>query len=116
MNIEDYGNIRSSYNTNGLGTSGCCSAQLEFDIYDETGRICDSISRFAKVKLSGSGFISQDFFVTARTSANHVCHCVCYDRICMLDKPFYCDINWEETEDVDGQYVYEQIAEQCGFD
>lgn len=112
---EDYGNMRSSFSVSGLGTSGCYSVQFEFDIYDAVGTLCDNIPKLAEVTLSGAGFVSQPFFINRRTSANHVCHCVCYDRICMTDRAFVNGFDFNTHETVDGYDVLESIAEQCGF-
>lgn len=113
--------MRSSFSVSGLGTSGCCSVQFEFDIFDKVGTVCDNIPKLAEVVLSGQGFVSQPFFVNSRSSANHVCHCVCYDRMCMVDKPFKNDFEFNFNFDkgiadtIDGQAVLSHIAEQCGF-
>lgn len=112
---DDYGNMRSSFSIGGMGTSGCCSVQFEFDIYDAVGTLCDNIPKLAEVTLSGAGFVSQPFFINSRTSANHVCHCVCYDRICMTDKTFVNSFEFDTYETVDGYDVLNSIAEQCGF-
>lgn len=98
-----------------MGTSGCCSVQFEFDIYDEVGTVCDSIPKQAAVTLSGAGFVSQTFFVNSRTSANHVCHCVCYDRICKTDRTFVNDFDFDRVETVNGNDILSRIADQCGF-
>ena len=112
---EDYGNLRSSFSVGGMGISGCCSVQFEFDIYDPVGTVVDSIPKQAEVILSGAGFVSQPFFVNSRTSADRVCHCVCYDRICKTDRTFVNDLDFGTSETVDGQSVLEHIAVQCGF-
>lgn len=112
---EDYGNLRSSFSIGGMGTSGCRSVQFEFDIYDPVGTVVDSIPKQAEVILSGVGFVSQPFFINSRTSADHVCHCVCYDRICKTDRTFVNDLGFGMSETVDGQSVLEHIAVQCGF-
>lgn len=112
---KDYGNLRSSFSVGGMGTSGCCSVQFEFDIYDAVGTLLDSIPKQAQVVLFGHGFVSQPFFINSRTSANHVCHCVCYDRICKTDKTFVNDIDFGTSETVSGDSVLNHIAEQCGF-
>ena len=107
---EDYGNLRSSFSVGGMGTSGCRSVQFEFDIYDPVGTIVDSIPKQAEVILSGAGFVSQPFFINSRTSADHVCHCVCYDRICKTDRTFVNDLDFGMSETLRCSAVFPPTA------
>lgn len=112
----NFGNIRFSFSVNGLGVSGVSSVQFEFDLYDETGLLTDSVSEQAETTLSCEeiNFVSQTFFLTKRSASKKILHCVCYDRMCKTDRLFDAS-GYTTSETVSGHSVISAICRQCGF-
>ncbi|MDE5578008.1 MAG: hypothetical protein K2J11_11550 [Oscillospiraceae bacterium] len=116
--IEDFGGIRFSFSESGLGTSGCCSTQLEFDVYDPTNFYGDMLLDGAEVTVSCPElfFTSQTYFCDSISTSKKICKFVCYDRICRTDRPLdISGIFFGEDDAVSADGVLSAVCYQCGF-
>lgn len=116
--IADFGGIRFSFAVNGLGTSGCCSSQLEFSVYDPTNFYGDMLLDGAEVTVSCSElyFTSQTYFCDSISVSNNICGFTCYDRICKTDKVLdISSLSFGEDGTVSADSVLSAACYQCGF-
>lgn len=113
----DIGNICFSWKTSGLGLSGRCPSQLEFDIYDPPDTVIDSLANpdFTIVpKCPELEIEGQTFFVDSRSVSNDICHVVCYDRMSRTDATFSTNYDWQ-TPTMNANQVLMDICRICGF-
>lgn len=116
--VSDFGGIRFSFAVNGLGTSGCCSSQLEFNVYDPTNFYGDMLLDGAEVTVSCPElyFASQTYFCDKISVSKNICGFVCYDRICKTDKSLNISgISFGEDGTVSADGVLSAVCYQCGF-
>lgn len=116
--IADFGGIRFNFAVSGLGTSGCCSTQLEFDVYDSTDFYRDMLLDGAEVLVSCPElfFTSQKYFCDCISTSKKVCHFICYDKICKTDRSFdISEISFGEDGTVSADGVLSAVCYQCGF-
>ena len=116
--IADFGGIRFSFAVNGLGTSGCCSSQLEFNVYDPANFYGDMLLDGAEVTVSCSElyFTSQTYFCDKISVSKNICGFVCYDRICKTDKLLdISGLSFGEDGTVSADGVLSAVCSRCGF-
>lgn len=118
----DIGNIRFSRSVPGLGLSGRCPMQLDFDIFDPQDSLIDSLAApdFAitpSCDQLGENVLSPTFFVDSRSVSNSICHVVCYDRLSRADAPFTAEgAGWWTNGKMSGQNVMQRICQIIGFE
>ncbi len=116
--VSDFGGIRFSFAVNGLGTSGCCSSQLEFSVYDPINFYGDMLLDGAEVTVSCHElyFTSQTYFCDKISVSKNICGFTCYDRICKTDKLIdISEFSFGEDGTVSADGVLSAVCAQCGF-
>lgn len=115
----DIGNIQFSWSVSGLGISGSCPVQLEFDIFNPSDSIIDRLA-VPDFKITPNcpelETHSQDFFVDSRSVSNNVCHVTCYDRMSRTDADFSTSHNWKTEKTMSAHDVLTDICRICGFE
>lgn len=115
----DVGNIQFGWSVSGLGISGRCPVQLEFDIFNPSDSIIDRLA-VPDFKITPNCLElethSQDFFVDSRSVSNNVCHVVCYDRMSRVNNDFSTNHNWAEEKTMSANEVLDDICQICGFE
>lgn len=115
----DIGNIQFSWNVSGLGLSGRCSVQLDFDIFDPSDNIINNLASPNFVITPNCPELetkSQDFWVDSRSVSNNICHVVCFDRMSRTDADFSTSHNWKASGTMSANQVLTDICRICGFD
>lgn len=115
----DIGNIVFSWDVPGMGISGRCPSQLEFDIFDPSDSLIDSLATpdfSVTLSCPELNIESQPFFIDSRSVPNHVCHVVCYDRLSRVDVPFSTSHDWNVTPKMTSTQVLLDICRICGFE
>lgn len=115
----DIRNIRFSWNVSGLGLSGRCPVQLDFDIFDPSDSVIDSLAVPDFVITPNCPELkteAQDFFVDSRRVSNNICHVVCFDRISRTDADFSTSHDWKTEKTMSANQVLADICRICGFE
>ncbi|MCM1380342.1 MAG: hypothetical protein NC085_01535 [Muribaculaceae bacterium] len=113
------GNIRFSWSAAGMGVSGRCPVQLEFDIFDPSDRLIDSLASpdySVRVKCPELEIEAGSYFIDSRSVSGGVCHVVCYDRLSRADASFTTNHNWKKEPTMKCGAVLSDICKICGFE
>lgn len=117
LGFSNVGNIRFSWNVSGLGLSGRCTSQLEFDIFNPSDSVIDSLAspNFAVTpKCPELEIEGQPFWVDSRSVENNICHVTCFDRLSRVGAPFTTNYDWK-TPTMTANQVLDDICRICGF-
>lgn len=96
--------------------------QLDFDVFDPSDNIIDSLAAPDFVITPSCDQLSEDvispkFWVDSRNVSNNVCHVVCYDRLSRADAPFTAEgAGWWTDGKMSGQNVMQRICQIIGFE
>ncbi|MBP1561883.1 MAG: hypothetical protein J6C96_11680 [Oscillospiraceae bacterium] len=111
-----FGNLRTSYSVPGMGTSGVCVGQFEFDLYDDMGVYSKALMEDSIVQLSCEYYTSPEYYVVKRSVSKKVCHFTCYNKLYRVDRQL--DISgviFSEDGTIAAADVLSLITSQCGF-
>ena len=115
----DIGNIKFSWNVSGLGLSGRCPVQLEFDIFNPSDEVIDRLAVPDFVIIPNCPELktnSQSFWVDSRNVLNKTCHVVCFDRMSRVDADFSTFHNWKEEKTMSADEALNDVCRICGFE
>lgn len=115
---EPFAKTKFTYTVNGMGTSGVCTGQFEFDLYDSLGQYSEALLEEAEAQLSCGKlyFDSKTYLISSRSTSKKICHFTCYDRMCKTDKKFdLTDFPFNENNTADAEFVLSRIVWICGF-